>query len=77
VTTDNMMQPSSRAIGRVLILLGVAVWVPYAVMLITGHEPNIKVFLPIHLAGVIPGAILTRYVWLRTKLAAVRNPPSS
>jgi hypothetical protein len=64
-------------VGRVLILLGVAVWVPYAVMLFTGHEPDVKLFLPIHLAGVIPGAVLTRYVWLRSKYAALRNPPRS
>lgn len=68
-----MVQPSARAVGRVLILLGVAVWVPYAVMLITGQEPDIKVFLPVHLAGVIPGAVLTRYVWLRRKLTTPRS----
>lgn len=56
-----------------MILFGVAAWVPYAALLFTGNEPDIRFFLPVHLAGVIPGAFLTRYVWLRQKLEARRD----
>jgi len=73
VAARDLHQPSARAVGRVLILFGVAVWVPYAALLIMGQEPDIRIFLPVHLAGVLPGAVLTRYAWLRGKLHALRH----
>ncbi len=54
--------------GRVLILVGVAVWIPYAVLLLTGRDPEVGRFLPFHLAGVVPGAILARWDWIRKTL---------
>ena len=60
----------TRAIaGRILILLGVAMWIPYAVLLLSGGEPEVGRFLPFHLAGVIPGALLARWDWIRKRLA--------
>lgn len=59
-----------RRVGRVLILAGVAVWIPYGILLISGNEPDIRYFLPVHLSGVIPGAILARWDWLQTRFSS-------
>lgn len=50
-----------KRIGRLLILAGVAVWIPYFVLEALGADPALEAFLPFHLAGVIPGAILSRW----------------
>ena len=57
-----------RIVGRVLILAGVAVWGIYAMVWTTGGEPDGRHYLPVHLSGVIPGAILARWDWIRRKL---------
>lgn len=49
-------------VGTVLIYLGVAVWAVYVVARYAmGMEVTGRQFLPYHLAGVVPGAILRRY----------------
>ncbi|CAG0943095.1 hypothetical protein ANRL1_01203 [Anaerolineae bacterium] len=49
-----------KTIGRVLIILGVSMWVPYLILKLAGAEVSSLPFLALHLCGVIPGAILTR-----------------
>jgi hypothetical protein len=64
-----LFTPRNRRIaGRTLILAGVAVWGVYAVVWIAGGEPDGRHYLPVHLSGVIPGALLARWDWLRRKL---------
>jgi hypothetical protein len=48
-------------IGRWLILMGVLVWGVWLVVKLSDGEPRLEYFLPIHLAGVVPGAILSRW----------------
>ena len=50
-----------RKAGRFLILAGVVVWAIYAVVWLAGGDPEVRYFLPFHLSGVIPGAILARW----------------
>ena len=50
-----------RKAGRLLILAGVMVWVIYAIVWLAGGEPDVGWFLPFHLSGVIPGAIMARW----------------
>ena len=61
---------SKQSVGRLLILLGVAVWGVYGVMALAGAHPEVRHFLPLHLAGVIPGSILARW-----KPAQASTPP--
>ena len=49
----------TRRIGRVLVLAGGAVWVPYFALKFTGRDPDLALFLPFRLMGVIPGAVLS------------------
>ena len=62
-----------RKIGRGLILAGVAVWIPYGVLLLAGRDPDVRWYLPFHLSGVIPGAILVRRHWLGRQLNRIRG----
>lgn len=58
-----------RKVGRVLIWFGVAAWVPYGVLRYGLDVPvEIDLFLAAHLAGVIPGCLLSRWDWLRGQL---------
>lgn len=57
-----------RRLGRLLILAGVAVWVPYFVLKVGGRDPQLAHFLPFHLAGVVPGAVLSRWHLIRQVL---------
>ena len=50
-----------RRLGRALIVTGVAVWLVWLVARLTGGEPEIRHYLPFHLCGVIPGAVLLRW----------------
>jgi hypothetical protein len=59
---------SSRCLGRLLLLAGVAVWIPYGIALLAGREPDVRWYLPLHLCGVLPGAVITRWVWIRRRL---------
>ncbi len=52
-----------RKAGRLLIFAGVLVWAIYAVVWLAGGEPEVRQYLPFHLSGVIPGAILSRWPW--------------
>jgi hypothetical protein len=49
-----------KKLGRILILLGVSMWIPYMVLKLSGAEVTTLPFLVLHLCGVIPGAILSR-----------------
>lgn len=45
--------------GRILIWIGVAAWVPYAIQAYgLGHDVIVTPYLAVHLAGVVPGALL-------------------
>lgn len=60
--------------GRVLILLGVAVWIPYALLKYGAHnEVSLLPFLTLHLLGVIPGALLARGEGVAARLRRVRD----
>lgn len=59
---------TTRKAGRLLILAGVMVWAIYAAVWLAGGEPDGALFLPFHLAGVIPGAIMSR--WKRREAPA-------
>ena len=48
-----------RTAGRVLVLAGVAVWGVFVVAWLAGAHPVAARFLPFHLAGVIPGAVIS------------------
>jgi hypothetical protein len=53
-----------RTLGRILIWLGVLAWVPYAwLKYLRQADPALLPFLALHLAGVIPGVVLTRWRW--------------
>ena len=49
-----------KIVGRVLIFLGISMWIPYLVLEVLGTEVSVTPFLAAHLSGVIPGAILLR-----------------
>lgn len=48
------------ALGRALVVLGVAVWPVWAVLFLTGSAPNVGYALLAHLVLVIPGGMLVR-----------------
>lgn len=55
-----------RTLGTVLVVAGVAVWVVYAVVrYLLGWQVTGRQFLPYHLAGVVPGAVLRRHRFFR------------
>ena len=62
-----------RRLGEVLILLGVAAWVPY--FLLGGEDEGLAVgpFLAAHLSGVIPGSVL-RYTPIGDRLFSRARP---
>jgi hypothetical protein len=65
-------------VGNVAQVLGVAVWLVYAVMRYgLGMEVSAISFLPFHLAGVIPGTLLRRRKGLARLIARLRRkrPP--
>lgn len=65
--SDGAISPHKRRrlrLGRVLILMGVAVWGVWLAAELAGSEPAPGDYLPFHLAGVIPGALLVRWDWL-------------
>lgn len=65
---------SRKRWGRGLILLGVAVWVPYAALKYLAHnEVSLTPFLTLHLLGVIPGALLVRSEELSARLRRARS----
>lgn len=56
---DHRPAVNLATLGNVLIGLGVAVWVAYALARWGfGQEVTVRQFLPFHLSGVIPGALL-------------------
>lgn len=75
-TMTPMEKASRRRLGRGLIYAGVAVWVVYVVVAIGGGEPDGAKYLPFHLAGVIPGSIISRWdqiakLWRRSEPSRV------
>lgn len=61
-----------RRLGRTLIIAGVCVWIPYFALKLAGLHPEMMLFLPFHLAGVIPGALISRWPQILRLLG--RNP---
>ena len=59
--TDNPEPGRIQTAGLILILAGVAVWAVYGIRMLAGSGPVARWFLPFHLAGVIPGGILSRW----------------
>lgn len=60
--------------GRALILLGVAVWIPYFTLKYWAHnDVALGPFLTLHLLGVIPGALLARGQELSALLRRARS----
>lgn len=47
-------------LGRVLVVLGVAVWPAWGVLFLAGQAPSVLWALLVHLALVIPGGIIVR-----------------
>lgn len=45
-------------LGTILLILGIAVWIPFFLLLLSGQEPSISPFLLVHLTGVIGGGRL-------------------
>lgn len=56
-----ILAANARRWGTILIVLGVAAWVPFFVLLALGSDVSIFPFLIAHLAGVLSGA------WLRSR----------
>ncbi len=54
--------------GRWLIFLGVLVWGVWLVVELMGGDPHVRYFLPLHLGGVIPGSIMSRWGAIRRRL---------
>jgi hypothetical protein len=55
-----------RTTGHALILLGIAVWVPYLYLkLVIGQPADMMSFLPYHLTGVLGGVLLHVLSYLR------------
>ena len=50
-----------QRLGRWLILAGVLVWGVWLAVKLLGDEPQVEYFLPVHLSGVIPGSIMSRW----------------
>jgi hypothetical protein len=48
------------ALGRVLVVLGVAVWPVWGLLFLTGSAPNVGYAFLAHLALVIPGGVIVR-----------------
>ena len=44
-----------------MLLAGVTVWLIYGIVWLLGYQPQVGHFLPFHLSGVIPGAVLSRW----------------
>lgn len=63
--TDHLEGSRLQMSSRILILAGVAVWAVYGLCMLGGAEPAVGWFLPFHLAGVIPGVVLSRWGTMR------------
>jgi hypothetical protein len=58
-----------KVFGTILLAAGIAVWIVYAVLhFAMGLDVSGRQFLPYHLAGVIPGAVLRRHRFFRNIL---------
>ncbi len=66
-----------KSIGRILIIVGVSVWVPYFVLKLSGVSVEMAPFLLVHLMFVIPGAILAPGETLYSKLMGWYGKPKS
>jgi len=63
-----------RVLGNILLVLGVAVWGLYAVLRFgAGWNVTAGQFLPFHLAGVVPGAILRRHRFFSKMVGRLRS----
>lgn len=68
------MKINSQRLGRILILLGVAAWLPYFYLkYIENVEVGMLPFLAVHLSGVIPGSLLFRHKQIKKLLSPKRQ----
>jgi hypothetical protein len=59
---DKEKKDRFRTTGTVLVIAGVAVWIVYVIVRYgMGYDVTGRQFLPYHLAGVVPGAVLRRH----------------
>ena len=58
-------EASIQRTGRWMIVAGVLVWGVWLIAKLIGGEPELQYFLPLHLLGVIPGSILSRWSALK------------
>jgi hypothetical protein len=71
---------NKKTLGRILIILGVLMWVPYGILKYAlGQDVPVLPFLILHLSGVIPGAILapSSTIWERARRLFNRTTDSS
>lgn len=66
IESATSLQESERVLGiqrlgRWLILAGALVWGVWLAVKLLGGEPQVEYFLPVHLSGVIPGSIMSRW----------------
>jgi hypothetical protein len=64
-TTLDAREANLQRLGRWLILAGILVWGVWLVVKLTGGEPQLEYFLPVHLLGVIPGSLMSRWSALK------------
>jgi len=66
---DSQKKDWLKVFGTILLAAGVGVWIVYAVLhFAMGLDVTGRQFLPYHLAGVIPGAVLRRHRFFRNIL---------
>jgi hypothetical protein len=66
---DRQKKDWLKVLGTILLAAGIAVWIVYAVLhFAMGLDVSGRQFLPYHLAGVIPGAVLRRHRFFRNIL---------
>lgn len=58
--SENPFMITKQQAGKVLIIMGVLAWAPFAILSIAGAKPPILPFLAVHLTGVIGGSQLRR-----------------
>jgi len=59
---DKQERDLLKILGTILLTVGVGVWGVYAVLRFgIGWDVTVRQFLPYHLVGVVPGAVLRRH----------------
>jgi hypothetical protein len=63
VTDEKIYNPALTRyrLGTVLVWLGVLVWAPFILLRVTGEQPSMSLYLPLHLLGVMGGSRLRAF----------------